>query len=560
MKSILPSARDTAPHPRSFLLAVQGLLAALPVVLFLGGCQPAAVTVSQPIAHHLSTSPVSIKVRPDVVIRDVPKELFGTNLEWFNYATGLADENGNVDPNWPRLAKEQGVHHVRFPGGTLSDFYHWRDGIGPVKDRPIRDHWTDEGRSKNVFGTPELIRFSRAAGAEPLITVNAGTAGADEAAAWVAYCNQPGHPERAADGLPEPAGIRLWEVGNELYLPGNPRDKKIITVAPEVYAQRFLEFAAAMRKVDPSIALLAIGSTNSTTVQLPYPKWNDVLLSQAAGEMDYLAIHNAYFPMIFGKSGLTEKDVYQSLWAAPEAVARSLDETAALIERHEKSRRIGIAVTEWGALFSFDPHWVDHVKTQGTAVYVARLLQVFLERPRVTLASYFKFADRTFMGWVGYDQKPKVPYYAFQLFTRHFGSRIVRSEVESPSYTIQPVGVAPSFSEVREVTSLASVSADGKTLFVNLVNRSWDTIHQVVVDTGSFRAGAKVKAWMLSSPGVTDHNGPDLVDFPKDLYREPAVHPKAPSHIRIEPSELRNGERLLLPPYSVVTLEFQSET
>src|SRR6202030_4305473 len=137
-----------------------------------------------------------------------------------------------------------------------------------------------------------------------------------------------------------------------------------------------------------------------------------------------------YCPMIFGKTGLTAKAVYQSLWAAPEAVDRSLSDLDALIAKYANGRPIGIAVTEWGALFSFDPQWIDHVKTMGTAVYLARLMQVFINHPRVVLADYFKFTDRSPMGWVGYDKKPKIPYYVVQLFARHFGSRLVEATVE----------------------------------------------------------------------------------------------------------------------------------
>ena len=45
-----------------------------------------------------------------------------------------------------------------------------------------------------------------------------------------------------------PAGIRLWEVGNELYLPGNPGERKI-TQTPQAYAaqREALFFPARLR-------------------------------------------------------------------------------------------------------------------------------------------------------------------------------------------------------------------------------------------------------------------------------------------------------------------------
>lgn len=556
----MKSIPTLSPPPPVRRLPVRTVLAAAATLL---GVVPAcwsAATPELPTAHRLSASPIVCRVNPEAVIRTIPRALYGTNLEWFNHAGGLVADDASIHPDWVRLAREQGVDHLRFPGGTLADFYFWRDGIGPQAQRPVREHPTDEDRSKNIMGTPEFLRFATAVGANPLITVNVGTSTAADAAAWVAYCNQPGNALRAADGLAAPANVKLWEVGNELYLPGNPTDKKIITLTPTVYTQRFLEYATAMRAVDPTIKLIGIGMANSTRVTLPYvDEWSEILLKGAAPEMDYLAVHNAYFPYLFGQSGFTVKDVYQSLWAAPEAIKRSLVKLDALIAKHEKQRRIDIAITEWGALFSFDKDWLDHVKTMGTSVYLARVMQVFLEQPRVSLASYFKFTDRNFMGWIGYDRKPKVPYYVLQLFARHFGERLVTTTLQSPTYDVAAVSVSFAEAKVPEVTAVASLSSDGRKLFVNLINRSWSTIHQLRVDTGSFPAAATAKAWTISAPGLLDHNGRDFPpEVPSHLFTEPPLHRNAKAHIGIEEKTHDLGTNLLLAPYSIVTLEIDS--
>ncbi len=530
------------------VIALTNILLAIPL--------SAAGAQELPNTHRLSAVPMLCRVIPEQLGREIPRGLFGTNIEWFNWANSMADDQGVVSATWPALASAQGVDHMRFPGGTLADFYHWRDGIGPVANRPWRYHPVDDGRSPNVMGTPEFLRFCLAAGARPLITVNAGTGSAAEAAAWVAYCNQPGHPERIADGFSAPAGVKLWEIGNELYLPGNPWDKHIITVTPQTYTTRFLEFAAAMRQVDPSIKLMALGTANGTIINLPHPDWTDVVLAGASAEMDYLAVHNAYYPMIYGLSALSHKNVYQSLLAAPEAVNRSLTQLDALIARHEKGRRIEIAVTEWGALYSPSPEWIDHVKTMGSAVYLARLFQVFITQPRVTLASSFKFTDRSYMGWIGYDQKPKVPYHVAQLYARHFGNRLVQASIESPVFNAPALGVMPSEANVPELTVIASINSDGRKLFINIVNRSWETIHRVKLDTGRFIASSTMTAWSISAPGLTDHNGRDLPpEVATTSYQEPVLHRDAKPYIGIEQLTLNPQQPVMVPPYSIVTLE-----
>lgn len=497
------------------------------------------------------------KINPDRLGPKVAKGLFGTNLEWFNNANSIIDDNGNIDEAWHSIVKEQGVDNIRFPGGTLSDFYRWRDGIGPISKRKVTEHPTDIGSSRHIMGTPEFYKFCKATGTHPLITVNVGTAEAQEAAEWVAYCNQEGHQQRIADGLYAPLDIKLWEIGNEVYLPGNPGDDKIITLTPEVYAEKFLKFSKAMRAVDPTIKLMGIGTANATKLNLPHPDWSEVVLSKAASEMDYFAVHNSYFPMLFKPKGMSTRIVYESLWAAPEAVDRSLNELDKLIAKYEKDRHVEIAITEWGSLFSFERDWVDHVKTQGSAVYLARLMQVFLVQPRVTYANYFKLTDRTFMGWVGHNKVPKVPYFVIQLFSKHFGSQLVESFIDSYYYNTSDLGIMMAEENVAELTSVASLNEIGDRLFVNIVSRSWDKAHRVRFDTGSFKAKKQAKAWVIAAPGVTDHNGSDIPAELSFKFKEPELSDNAKAFIGIKTYQIDASVPMIIPPHSIVTVEFE---
>ncbi|MDA8093254.1 MAG: hypothetical protein M0T84_04955 [Betaproteobacteria bacterium] len=481
--------------------------------------------------------------------------VFGTNLEWFNRGDGLIDKDLRLRPRLIELAREQGITVFRFPGGILADYYNWVDGTGPRRSRPRVPHLSDPGASHTYFGSPEFFDLLHATGAQGLITVNAGTGTAREAAAWVDYANSPRNARRQADGFPHPIGIRWWEVGNELYLPGNPGQVSI-GVTPEVYAQRFVEYSRAMRAVDPSIRLLAIGVAKSHGgPDTHYPDWSEVLLRKAAGDIDLIAVHNAYFPMLYRVGIPPVAKVYRSLWAAPEAVDRSLTELEQLIARYETRRKIGIAITEWGALYSlprYDPYWFDHVKTLGSGVYVARLLQVFLSHPRVELTNYFKLVDSSFMGWISYEGVPKVPYWVFKLFAQNTGSRRIASELASPTYDTPAFGIMFPERNVPEVTVLATRSPGDGRVFVNFVNRSLTTRYRVRLrHPGMAPRQAEILAVTGQEP--TAHNGPDI---PPGLGFEPAYDPyttAAPGSIRIERRAL-TSDIVELPAFSVVTV------
>jgi alpha-N-arabinofuranosidase len=478
---------------------------------------------------------VTCQVDAAQVANTISRGLFGTNLEWYQNGDGIW--NGGVDPQYITVAAAQGLSLIRFPGGTFSDLYHWVDGTGPIASRPVRPDGTDPGSSPNNFGTPELAQFTRGTGAAPLLTVNAGTGTAGEAAGWVAYCNSAGNAARAADGFPAPLGVQYWEVGNELYLNGAGVEQQL-TVTPDVYAARFLSFATAMRAVDPTIKLLAIGIAQSYAIPFgPYTDWDDRVLSQAAAQVDYVAVHNAYFPFVLDRTAAS-RTVYQAMWAAPESVDQSLTALEQLITRYEAGRAtgIGIAITEWGPFFSASfPEWTDQVATLGSAVFVARILQVFLAHPRVQLANCFKFTQ-AFMGWVDESHRPKFPYYALQLFTKHFGTRRVPANVISPMTQGTPqFGMVPSLGPAPEVTAAASLSDSGDRLYINLINRSWDTSHRVAVNLQHFTpAQGNARLWLLSGSSATS------------------------TQAGISSGRWTPGTSLTVAPHSVVTIEMAS--
>jgi alpha-L-arabinofuranosidase len=178
-------------------------------------------------------------------------------------------------------------------GGCFSSYYCWREGVGPREQRVPMYNLLWGGVETNQVGTHEYIDFCRQVGAEPLLAVNfesdgrqhwahppkggVRSAGPEEAAEWVAYCNDPANEERKAHGVPDPYDVRLWQIGNETSYDANGYDC-------ETAAQRTLVFARAMREVDPDITLIGWGEG----------EWAQGMLEVAGEELDYLAFHNMF--------------------------------------------------------------------------------------------------------------------------------------------------------------------------------------------------------------------------------------------------------------------------
>ncbi|HSB76293.1 MAG TPA: hypothetical protein VLC12_11630, partial [Terriglobales bacterium] len=214
---------------------------------------------------------------------------YGRGRVWVDQASLLpGDAVGGVRADVFQKIKALRPSFIRWPGGNVAQDYHWMWGIGPRDRRPtwVNLSWGNE-REPGDFGTDEFVELCRNVGAEPSITVNVEGRGAtaEEAAAWVEYAN--GAPSskygamRAANGHRAPFHVKYWEVGNEIWgswVRGHSD--------AQTYAHNFLRYADAMRAVDPSIQLIAVGDNNLD--------WDRTVLRIAGSQIDYLAIHHYY--------------------------------------------------------------------------------------------------------------------------------------------------------------------------------------------------------------------------------------------------------------------------
>lgn len=181
---------------------------------------------------------------------------------------------------------------VRYPGGCFADSYNWRDGIGPVNQRPRRTNFWSDAESKsapsahkfetNRFGTNEFVRFCKLTGAQPYLAVNLRSLTAEDFYRWVEYCNSPAGSTtlaqlRAAAGSPEPFGVRFWGVGNESWGCGG-------NFTPQEYAVEFRRFATWVPRYGQELSLIASGPNSG---ELDWTRgFLEELLRKGAGQLD----------------------------------------------------------------------------------------------------------------------------------------------------------------------------------------------------------------------------------------------------------------------------------
>ena len=148
---------------------------------------------------------------------------------------------------------------LRFPGGNFVSAYEWRNGVGEIDKRPPIFDPVWHAVQPNDVDTDEFLTLCRLLGVDPYITVNAGFGDAWSARELVEYTNSaattPMGRWRAANGHPAPYRVKWWGVGNEPW-----GDYQMGSMSLPQFVLKHNLFAKEMKKVDPSIKLIAGGA------------------------------------------------------------------------------------------------------------------------------------------------------------------------------------------------------------------------------------------------------------------------------------------------------------
>jgi alpha-N-arabinofuranosidase len=193
---------------------------------------------------------------------DATLEITGTGTGSFHVgAVSLmpADNTEGFRPEVVAALKQLRFGVLRFPGGNFVSAYEWRYGVGDIDKRPPIFDPVWHAVQPNDVGTDEFLTLCRLLDVDPYITVNAGFGDAWSARELVEYTNgtatTPMGKWRAANGHPEPYHVKFWGVGNEPW-----GDYQMGAISLPQFELKHNLFAKGMRKVDPSIKLIAGGA------------------------------------------------------------------------------------------------------------------------------------------------------------------------------------------------------------------------------------------------------------------------------------------------------------
>ena len=235
----------------------------------------------------------------DYQISRIDNRIFGSFIEHLGravyggiYEPGhpLADESG-FRTDVIDAVKKLGIPIVRYPGGNFVSGFRWEDSVGPVAKRPKRLDLAWFTTETNEVGLHEFAHWTQKAGAEMMYAINLGTRGPEQARDVVEYANHKSGSKysdlRIANGQKDPFNIKLWCLGNEMDGPWQMGQKTAYE-----YGRTANEAAKMMKWVDPSIELVACGSSGSGMPT--FGSWELEMLDECYENIDYVSLHRYY--------------------------------------------------------------------------------------------------------------------------------------------------------------------------------------------------------------------------------------------------------------------------
>jgi alpha-N-arabinofuranosidase len=492
------------------LLAATAVLAAAPPpspppsppAATAGQGQPASasqVPQAQPTVPQPFTGPARIKIDLDRTIGQVDPLLFGNFAEHLGRMIygGIYDEKSPLsDPFGFRkdvmdAVKGLGVSILRWPGGNFASGYNWKDGIGPKDQRPVRPELAWNDLESNRFGTDEFLRYAETIKTEPYICVNLGLGSIGDARDWVEYTNSAKHTywadQRRRNGREQPYNVKYWALGNEIDGPWQLGHKDA-----EEYAKFALEAAKAMRGIDPSIKLVASGSSNYGADWL---LWNRTVLQALRNTVDYIALHT------YINNSPNDFERYLGGWQL--TVERYIETTKGLIREVQTGpnpRPIYVAYDEWNVWYrTGNREKLEEVYNFEDALAMGMFFNTFFRHADIVkmanLAQMVNVIAPIMTNEKGLFLQPI--YFPIVEYGRQRGNTSLDVWVSSPTYKVpQRQG------DVKYLDVSATWDAASKEVVVNVLNRSKDKDITAAIENQSGTWAGQASVWQMNHPDM----------------------------------------------------------
>jgi alpha-N-arabinofuranosidase len=448
-----------------------------------------------------------IKIDSERVIGDIDPLIYGNFIEHlgrcidggiFEEGSPLSDSNG-FRRDVLDAVRKLNVTILRWPGGNFASNYHWRDGIGPRDQRPRRLEMAWGTVETNRFGTHEFLQYADLLNTQPYICVNLGTGSWIDAQQWVEYVNSREDTAmtrlRRQNGRADPWRVTYWGLGNEMDGPWQMGHR-----SADDYGKFALEAAKLMRWTDPSIKLIAAGSSHYAQ-GIDWVGWNRTILQYLKRHVDYIAVHryvgnpaNDYYEFLASSVDLDDRT------RTTEAVIR------AALSDEPNPRKIHIAWDEYNVWYRArgaaqrGRRILEERYNLEDALVIATFLNSFVNHAHIVkmanmaqlvnvIAPIFSNEKGVFLQTI---------YYPLALFANNTRGKALSLFVDSPRYKSRRFDGVPYLD--------TSASLDQGALVINVVNRHRDQPIETEIELQDKSFAGPVETAVVNGPDIKSEN------------------------------------------------------
>jgi len=460
-----------------------------------------------------------LTIDPQFSIGAVRRDLFGGFVEHL----GRHVYDGIFEPSHPSadadgfredvidLVREMGVATIRYPGGNFVSGFRWEDSVGPRDERPRRLDLAWHSTETNEVGLHEFAGWLEKVGSDLMLAVNLGTRGTEAALDLIEYTNIASGTDRSQqrvdNGRLAPFAVKTWCLGNEMDGPWQVGHR-----SADDYGKLASQTAKAMRMIDPSISLVACGSSSA---QMPtFGEWERVVLTHTYDDVDYISCH-AYYEQ-FGDDTDSFLASAVDMDGFIEKVVATADHVGAV---RGSSKKINISFDEWNVWYRerfehvekiegidnwpIAPRLLEDVYSVLDAVVFGNLLISLLKHAdRVTSASLAQLVNviGPIMTEPGGPTWRQTTFFPFAITSRLAQGVALDLTIEAPTYDTKLYG------EVPLVDAVATHDAETGRSAVFLVNRSRTDAITVEVDASSLGDVAIAETHLMADDDIHARN------------------------------------------------------
>jgi alpha-L-arabinofuranosidase len=439
------------------------------------------------------SQPARVFIDSQRTVGEIDPKVFGSFLEHLGRAiyegvyepgSKLADANGFRADVLDEIRKMR-VPIIRYPGGNFVSGYNWLDGVGPKNRRPRTLDKAWNSIESNQFGTNEFMAWCKAAGTLPLMGLNFGTGTAEDAAALVEYCNVEKGTKwsdlRREHGVADPYQVKHWCLGNEMDGPW-----QIGHMTAVEYGMKAADAGRQMRYVDPSVKLIACGSSNS---RMPtYLEWDREVLEQCYDYVDGLSLHAYYGNDRESTGGDSSKYLALNL-SMDEQIAQAAA-VCDMVQGHKHSKKkLWLSFDEWNVWYrerngdAVDghekeaPHLLEEVYNLEDALLVGGFVNTLMRNAnRVKigcLAQLINVIAPIMTNENGFYRQ--TIYFPYLWALQYAKGDVLDLLIESPKYEVSGMG------DVPYVDIAGTVNSKDGTTTVFILNRDLNNPHGVEI-------------------------------------------------------------------------------